>query len=113
MLPGIELDTVYLAGGGSVAASDVIGDVCHEEFFHLPSNGARRGGDFVSGNFAHANNVAVGGGNKYFLGRVEIFRAQILLDNVDSGFWRDFGENSASNTLEAARVQWRCVDLAS
>ena len=60
MLPGIELDTVYLAGGGCVAASDVIGYVSDEEFFHLVSNGARCGGDFVAGNFAYANNVAVG-----------------------------------------------------
>ena len=60
MLPGIELDTVYLAGGGSVAASDVIGYVSDEQFFHLSSNWAGRGCDFVAGNFAYANNVAVG-----------------------------------------------------
>ena len=60
MLPGIELDTVYLAGSGCVAASDVIGHVSDKEFFHLSSNWAGRSGDFVAGNFAYANNVAVG-----------------------------------------------------
>ena len=60
MLPGIGLDTVYLAGGGGVAASDVIGHVSDEQFFHLSSNWARCSGDFVTGNFAHANNIAIG-----------------------------------------------------
>src|SRR5882672_3477746 len=112
MLPGIELDTVYLAGGGSVAASDVVGHVSDEQFLHLVGNGARCGSDFVAGNFAYADNVAIGGGNKYFVGRIELFRSKVLLDNVDPGFRRDFGENSASNTFQAARAEWWRIDLA-
>src|SRR4029077_9631820 len=48
------------AGSGSVAASDVISYVSDKQLFDVTSNGARRCCDFMPGNFAYANNIAVG-----------------------------------------------------
>ncbi len=87
-----------------MAAGDVVGHVRDEEIFDLAGDGPGGGSDFVAGNFAHADNVAIGGGDEDFVGGVEIFGAEGLLDDVDAGFGSDFGEDGASDAFEAAGV---------
>src|ERR1700674_2391243 len=93
-----------LAGGGGVAARDVIGYVRDEEIFDLAGDRTRGGGDFVVGDFAYTDDVAIGGGDEDFVSGVEIFGVEGLLDDVDAGFRRDLGEDGAGDAFEAAGV---------
>jgi len=87
-----------------VAARDVVGHVRDEQIFNLAGDGAWRGGDFVAGDFAYADDVAIGGGDEDFVSGVEIFEAEGLLDDVDAGFGSDLGEDAAGDAFEAAGV---------
>src|ERR1700686_4417051 len=99
-------------GGGGVSPSDVVGYVCDEQLFDLVGDGAGGGGDFVAGDFAYTDNVAVGGGDEDFVGGVEIFGAKDLLDDVDARFRSDFREDAAGDAFEAAGVKRRRINLA-
>src|ERR1700720_3674579 len=99
-------------GGGGVSPRDVVGYVCGEQLFDLVGDGAGGGGDFVAGYFAYTDDVAVGGGDEDFVGGVEIFGTQDLLDDVDARFRGDFREDAARDTLEAAGVERRRINLA-
>ncbi len=66
----------------------------------------------MSSDFAHADDVAVGGGKEHFVGGVKIFGAERLLDDVDAGFGSDFGEDTARDAFEAAGGQRRRIDFA-
>src|SRR6266849_7334960 len=101
-----------LAGGGGQAAGDVVGYVSDEQIFNLEGDGAGGGGDFVAGDFAHADDVAIGGGDEDFVSGVQIFGAEGLLDDVDAGFGSDLGEDAAGDAFEAAGIQRRRIDFA-
>ena len=93
-----------LARGGGEAASDVVGYVGDEQLFDLASDWARRGGDLVAGDFAYADDVAIGGGDENFVGGIKIFWAEGLLDDVDARFRGDLEENAAGDAFETAGV---------
>src|SRR4029077_15182226 len=101
-----------LAGGGGSAASGVVGYVSDEQLFDLVSDGAGGGGDFLAGNFAYTDDVAIGGGDEDFVGGVTIFGAKDLLDDVDARFRSDFREDASGDAFEAAGVERRRIDLA-
>src|SRR5712692_9624085 len=101
-----------LARGGGEAAGDVVGDVSDEQIFDLAGEGAWSSGDFVAGDFAYADDVAVGGGDEDFVGGVKIFGTEVLLDDVDTGFGSDLREDAARDAFEAAGVQRRRIDFA-
>jgi hypothetical protein len=86
--------------------------VCDEQLFDLVSDWPGGGGDFVAGYFAYTDDVAIGGGNKKFVGGVKIFGAKDLLDDVDARFRSDFREDAAGDAFEAAGVERRRIDLA-
>src|SRR6266853_2856424 len=91
-----------LAGGSREAARDIVRYVGDEKFLELMRDFAGGGGDFLSGNFADADDVAVRGGYEDFVGGVEIFGAERVLDDCDSGFGGDFKEDAAGDAFEAA-----------
>ena len=99
-----------LTGGGE-AAGDVIVDVGVEEIVEMVADRAGVG-DGVAGDFADADEVAIGGGDENFVGGVEIFGAEHLFDDRDAGFGRDFHEDAAGDAFEAAGVERRGEDLA-
>src|SRR6266849_7457673 len=101
-----------LAGGGGQAAGDVVGYVSDEQIFDLAGDGAGCGGDFVAGDFAHADDVAIGGGDEDFVSGVKIFGTEGLLDDVDTGFGSDLREDAAGDAFGAAGVQRRRIDFA-
>src|SRR5580704_9369432 len=75
-------------------------------------DGAGSRGDFVAGNFAHANEIAIRRRNKEFVGGEKIFGVKSLLDNGDSRFRRNFEKNSARDTFETAGIQRRGQNLS-
>src|SRR5437879_781388 len=88
----------------SQAAGDVVGHVSDEKVFELMGDFARGRGNFVAGDFADADNVAVSGGDEYFVGGVKIFRTKRVLNDGDASFGRDLKQNAARYPFEAAGV---------
>src|SRR5207244_11634689 len=82
-----DLDACVLSGGGGVAAGNVIGNVTVEKFVKAMANRARRR-NRMTGDFSDAYQIAVARGNENFLGRVEVFGAQRLFDNVKTAIGR-------------------------
>jgi hypothetical protein len=70
------------------------------------------GGDLVPADFAHTDDVAISGGDENFIGGVEIFGAQRVLEDGNARFWRDFKEDAAGDAFQAAGIQWGRVNLA-
>src|SRR5260370_24361441 len=95
----------------SEAARDIVSDVGVEKFIQAIAHGTGSG-DFVAGDFADADEIAVCRGNKNFISGVQVFGTKRLLEHGNAGFRRDFHEDAASNAFEAAGVQRRREDLA-
>src|SRR6266700_2663239 len=95
----------------SEAARDIIGDVGVEKFIQAIAH--RTGsGDVIAGDFADADEIAIRGRDKNFVGGVQVFGTKRLLDDGNAGFRRDFHEDAARDAFEAAGVQRRREDLA-
>src|SRR5258708_20873312 len=65
----------------------------------------------VARDFADADQTAVGGRDKNFVGRVEIVGAESLLNKGEACFGRDFEKNPAGDALEAAGAERRGGDF--
>src|SRR5258708_20266680 len=65
----------------------------------------------VARDFADADQTAVGGRDKNFVGRVEIVGAESLLNKGEACFGRDFEKNAAGDALEAAGAERRGEDF--
>ena len=66
----------------------------------------------MAGDLADADEAAIGGGDKNFVGGVEIFRAEGLFDEGEASFGRNFEEYAAGDALEASRAERRGEDFA-
>src|SRR6266567_4166597 len=95
----------------SEAARDIIGDVGVEKFIQAIAHGTGSG-DVIAGDFADADEIAIRGRDKDFVGGVQVFGTKRLLDDGNAGFRRDFHEDAARDAFEAAGVQRRREDLA-
>jgi len=102
---------MVLAGGGSEAARDVVGDVGIENFVQAVADRARRRNG-VASDLTDADQVAIGRGDENFFGGVEVFGAKGLLDDGQAGFRSDFEQNAASDAFKAAGIEWRSKDFA-
>ncbi len=70
-------------------------------------NRAGRGGESVSGDFADAEQAAIGRGDEDFLGGEKIVRAQRGFDDRYAVFRADLEQNAARDALETARIERR------
>ncbi len=98
-------DAKNLARSGGQAPRDVVVQIGSEGFIHAQSYRSGSVAEFVAGDFADCNHVAIGGGNEKLIGGIKILDTQSVFFHDGTGFANDFKKDAARYTFQAARTQ--------
>src|SRR5260370_2866449 len=95
---------MFLPCRRSKAARDVFGDVGVKKIIQAIADRAGSG-DVVAGDFPGADEIAVRGRDKHFVGGVKVLGMKRLLDDGNAGLRRYFHEDATSDAFEAPGVE--------